>query len=53
MVFNAALLLPPSALDGWLDAAAEVGGELRGKGLLLEWSGPWPPYHFCPSLDLS
>ncbi len=52
MVFNAALLLPPSALGRWLETAAEVRGELRSKGLLLEWSGPWPPYHFCPSLDL-
>ena len=53
MVFNAAILLPPSALDGWLETAAAVRGDLLGKGLLLEWSGPKPPYHFCFGLDLS
>jgi len=53
MVFNAAFLLSPSALEHWLETAAEMRGELRGKGLLLEWSGPWPPYHFCPALDLT
>ena len=52
MVFNAAFLLPRSAQEGWLEAIDRVRQDVQGKGLLLELSGPWPPYHFCPSLEL-
>jgi hypothetical protein len=52
MVFNAAFLLPSSALERWLETAEQVRCEVGRKGLLLELSGPWPPYHFCPSLEL-
>jgi hypothetical protein len=51
MVFNAAFLLFSSTLERWRETAEDIKHEVRGKGLLLEWSGPWPPYHFCPSLE--
>jgi hypothetical protein len=52
MVFNAAFLLPSSARASWLETVRSVDRDLRGKGLSLEVSGPWPPYHFCPDLEL-
>jgi hypothetical protein len=52
MVFNAAFLLPSSAQESWLETVQHVRREVEEKGLLLEASGPWPPYHFCPSLPL-
>ena len=30
----------------------EFDRDVQSKGLVLEVSGPWPPYHFCPSLEL-
>ena len=52
MVFNAAFLLPASSRKNWLDAVESVGREVSEMGLLLELSGPWPPYHFCPNLEM-
>ena len=52
MVFNAAFLLPSSVQARWLETVRNVGMDVRSKGLVLEVSGPWPPYHFCPSLEL-
>ena len=52
MVFNAAFLLDSSARASWLETVQTASREVQGKGLLLEVSGPWPPYHFCPSLQM-
>jgi hypothetical protein len=52
MVFNGAFLLSPDAQPHWRDALENVHREIEGRGLLLEVSGPWPPYHFCPNLAL-
>jgi hypothetical protein len=52
MVFNAAFLLSSSAQESWSEIIERVRQEVSGKGLLLELSNPWPPYHFCPSLEL-
>ena len=52
MVFNAAFLLPSSAQASWLETVQNVDRDVHSKGLVLEVSGPWPPYHFCPSLEL-
>jgi hypothetical protein len=52
MVFNAAYLLPTSAQASWLETVQNIYRDVQSKGLLLEVSGPWPPYHFCPSLEL-
>lgn len=51
MVFNAAFLLPASSLGSWLETVQSVERDVQSKGLVLEVSGPWPPYHFCPSLE--
>jgi hypothetical protein len=52
MVFNAAFLLPSSAQASWLETIHNVDRDVQSKGLVLEVSGPWPPYHFCPDLEL-
>ena len=52
MVFNAAFLLPSSTQASWLETAQRICRDVRSRGLVLEVSGPWPPYHFCPSLEL-
>jgi hypothetical protein len=51
MLWNAAFLLPRSASERWLALVEEMRGVAASKGLLLEVSGPWPPYHFCPTLE--
>ena len=52
MVFNAAYLLPPAEVKTWLATVEQIRDAVRRKGLLLEVSGPWPPYHFCPEFNL-
>jgi hypothetical protein len=51
MVFNAAFLLPSSSQASWLETVHRVYRDIQSKGIVLEVSGPWPPYHFCPSLE--
>ena len=53
MVFHAAFLLPEAIKDAWLETVRRVDECIRGKGLLLEVTGPWPPYHFCPPQALT
>jgi len=52
MVWNAAFLIVPTACPDWLDLADSLAHELAEKGLLLETTGPWPAYHFCPEMTL-
>lgn len=52
MVFNAAFLLPPSQVKTWLATVGRVRESVRRRGLLLEVTGPSPPYHFCPTPEL-
>ena len=49
MVFNAAFLLGSATQGSWLETVEQVAQDVQSKGLVLEVSGPWPPYHFCPS----
>jgi len=51
MLWNAAFLLPRSASERWLALVKDVRNAAASGGLLLEVSGPWPPYHFCPTLE--
>jgi hypothetical protein len=53
MVFNAAYLLPAADVEPWLATVHETRDTIQKKGLLLEVTGPWPPYHFCPELTMS
>lgn len=52
MVFNAAFLLATSQVKTWLATVGRVRESVRRKGLLLEVTGPSPPYHFCPTPEL-
>lgn len=51
MVWNGVFLLARSTIS-WFQAICErLGSELAPKGLIVEVTGPWPPYHFCPSFE--
>ena len=50
MLLNAAYLVSRSASEPWLRLAERLGRAAAEKGLLLEVTGPWPPYHFCPEV---
>ncbi len=47
MVFNAACLVRSGTIEEFREAARQLLGEIREKGLDLEVSGPWPAYHFA------
>jgi len=47
MVFNAACLVPGGKIEEFKEAARRLHQEIRKKGLDLEFSGPWPAYHFA------
>ena len=51
MVGNGAYLLARSGEGPFQTACGQLQLELAQKGLILETSGPWPAYHFCPTLD--
>ncbi len=51
MVWNGAFLLSRSNIISFQTACERLRGELAPKGLLVELTGPWPPYHFCPSFE--
>lgn len=50
MVYHATLLLNRECVEKFMELAKRFNTEYRTKGFMLESSGPWPPYHFCPSL---
>ena len=47
MVFNAACLVAGGKIEEFKEAARRLNQEIRKKGLDLEFSGPWPAYHFA------
>jgi hypothetical protein len=47
MVFNAACLVSGGKIEEFKDAARILNQELQKRGLDLEFSGPWPAYHFA------
>jgi hypothetical protein len=51
MIWNAAFLLPRSTVALFQAAAQRLGSRWAAKGLSIEATGPWPAYHFCPSLE--
>ena len=47
MVFNAACLVAGGKIEDFKEAARRLNQEIQEKGLALEFSGPWPAYHFA------
>jgi len=52
MVWNWALLMPRQAVGGFQALIQDVNAQYAERGLRLECTGPWPPYSFCPALDM-
>lgn len=51
MVLNAAFLIEKNRITELDDILAHLRNEYYGKGLELDWTGPWPPYNFCSTGD--
>ncbi len=51
MVWNGAFLLPRCGESSFQMGWMHLKQGLAPKGLILEVSGPWPAYHFCPTLE--
>lgn len=52
MVWNWAFLVPEKAVPGFEARIREANAQYADRGLMLECTGPWPPYSFCPALDM-
>jgi hypothetical protein len=52
MVLNWSLLVPARAVHSFQTMIREANTQLSDRGLELECSGPWPPYSFCPCMDM-
>ncbi len=46
MVLNAAYLIPEENLEEFKKGAIDINQQIEGKGVFLEYSGPWPAYSF-------
>ncbi len=51
-VVNWAFLVNHSIVGDFLTRIEDANGQYNRKGLFFECSGPWPPYSFCPSLEM-
>jgi hypothetical protein len=51
MFFHGAFLVPNASMEDMQRLLSDWNAAHRDAGLLLELSGPWPPYHFSPVLD--
>ena len=52
MVWNWALLIPRQAVSGFQARIQDINAQYAERGLRVEVTGPWPPYSFCPALDM-
>jgi hypothetical protein len=50
MVLNGAFLVANDCLEDFRNKADQFNQTHAQAGLVLELSGPWPPYSFCPPL---
>ena len=50
MFFHGALLVPDASRENMQRLLSDWNAAHQVAGLLLELSGPWPPYHFAPVL---
>lgn len=46
MLLNSAHLVPRNREEPFFTVLGQVQEELRGSGMVVEVSGPWPPYNF-------
>jgi hypothetical protein len=53
MIYNGGFLLDNSSVDSFENVIQQFQSRYESSGLILELRGPWPPYHFCPSLSAS
>jgi hypothetical protein len=51
-ILNLAFLVGREQLDGFRDFVEGAARLYHAQGLDLELSGPWPPYSFCPVLEM-
>jgi Gas vesicle synthesis protein GvpL/GvpF len=51
MLLNAAYLVPRYEMDGFIALAEQVQEDLAPHGMVLEVTGPWPPYNFADLSD--
>jgi len=51
LLTDLAYLVPATNEDSFLTAAERLSGEVSREGLLLEVTGPWPPYSFASLQD--
>jgi hypothetical protein len=50
MAFNWAFLLARDSRGPFHARANQLSAQYADQGMMLDISGPWPPYSFCPSL---
>jgi hypothetical protein len=50
-ILNWAFLVSRSGVDDFSARIQRINAEHAEHGLVLDLSGPWPPYSFCPSLE--
>lgn len=53
MIYIGGFLLDNSNIDSFENCIQQFQSRYESSGLILELRGPWPPYHFCPSLSAS
>ena len=53
MIAHEAWLLPEANVQTFCDQIQHLQEEVAEQGLVIEWSGPWPPYSFAPALGES
>jgi hypothetical protein len=52
MLLNAAYLVPRDGAAGFMEVVDELTGRHRDEGIVLEASGPWPPYNFAVASEM-
>lgn len=52
MILNWAFLVPEDAALRFQAHIQVANLQFAERGLMFECTGPWPPYSFCPALDL-
>jgi hypothetical protein len=51
-ILNWAFLVPRDTADSFRTRVDQANADHARQGLLFQLSGPWPPYSFCPSLEV-